>query len=57
MRTRLTMVVVSIVACTQTATFEVASVKGNPRTVSSDYNNQLTISPSQFVGRNVTLRR
>jgi Protein of unknown function (DUF3738) len=57
MRTRLTMFIFSLVAFAQRATFEVASVKCNPRTVGPDYNNQLTISPSRFVGRNLTLRR
>src|SRR5262249_54043363 len=39
------------------ATFEVASVKANPRPVGPDYNNQLIISSSKFIGRNATLRR
>jgi uncharacterized protein (TIGR03435 family) len=32
-------------------------VKTNPRPVGPDYNNQLIISSSRFVGRNATLRR
>jgi uncharacterized protein (TIGR03435 family) len=51
------MVIFSVVAFAQKASFEVASVKVNHRTVGLDYNNQLTISASRFVGRNVTLRR
>lgn len=57
MRTGLAFVAFSVVAFAQPATFEVASVKANLRPVGPDYNNQITISPSQLIGRNVTLRR
>ena len=38
-------------------TFEVASVKPSAHPVGPDYNNQVTIGPSGFSGRNVTLKR
>jgi uncharacterized protein (TIGR03435 family) len=37
--------------------FEVASVKPSARTVGPDYNNQISIGPGGFKGRNVTLKR
>ncbi|HWF46502.1 MAG TPA: TIGR03435 family protein [Bryobacteraceae bacterium] len=53
----MTLFILSIAASAQTATFEVASVKPNPRRVGPDFNNQFTILSSRFVGRNATLRR
>jgi uncharacterized protein (TIGR03435 family) len=47
----------SAAAFAQPAMFEIASVKISPRPVGPDYNNQLTISSAQVIGRNVTLRR
>ena len=38
-------------------TFEVASVKPSANTVGPDYNNQITVGPSNFIGKNVTLKR
>jgi uncharacterized protein (TIGR03435 family) len=38
-------------------TFDVASVKPSAKPVGKDYNNQITIGPSTFTGRNVTLKR
>jgi len=40
-----------------TAPFETASVKPSARQVGPDYNNQITMLPSRFSGRNATLRR
>jgi len=57
MRTGLAIVAPSVVAFAQPERFEIASVKASPRLVGPDYNNQLTISPSRLIGRNVTLRR
>jgi uncharacterized protein (TIGR03435 family) len=57
MRVSLIMFLLSVAASSQTATFEVASVKENPRRVGPDYNNQYTVSFSRFAGRNATLRR
>lgn len=37
--------------------FEVASVRPSQREVGPDYNNQITYSPGEFTGRNVTLKR
>src|SRR5262249_34720926 len=37
--------------------FDVASVKPSPRQVGPDANNQVSIYPSEFAGRNVTLKR
>lgn len=37
--------------------FEVASVRPSAHEVGPDYNNQITYSPGEFEGRNVTLRR
>lgn len=37
--------------------FEVASVRRSQHEVGPDYNNQITDSPGEFTGRNVTLRR
>ena len=37
--------------------FDVASVKLSPRQVGPDANNQVSIRPSEFAGRNVTLKR
>jgi uncharacterized protein (TIGR03435 family) len=56
LRTTLAFVVFGVVAFAQPATFEIASVKASPRRLGPDYNNQLTILPSRFTGRNVTLR-
>jgi uncharacterized protein (TIGR03435 family) len=56
MRTGIAIVAFSVVGFAQ-STFEIASVKASPQPVGPDYNNQLTISPSQLIGRNVTLRR
>jgi uncharacterized protein (TIGR03435 family) len=56
MRVGFAMVIFSAVTFSQGVTFEIASVKSNPRPVGPDYNNQLTISPTQLVGRNITLR-
>ena len=39
------------------ATFEVASVRPSQNEVGPDYNNQITISPGEFNGHNVTLKR
>lgn len=38
-------------------TFEVASVKPSQNEVGPDYNNQITVSATEFNGRNVTLKR
>jgi uncharacterized protein (TIGR03435 family) len=40
-----------------TPAFEVASVKGSPRQIGADYNNQFTVLPSGITARNATLRR
>jgi uncharacterized protein (TIGR03435 family) len=37
--------------------FDVASVKTSAKPVGPDYNNQITIGPSTFTGKNVTLKR
>jgi len=37
--------------------FEVASVRPSQHEVGPDYNNQITISPDRFVGKNITLKR
>src|SRR5580658_6831971 len=37
--------------------FDVASVKPSAKPVGPDYNNQITIGPSTFSGKNVTLKR
>ncbi len=37
--------------------FEVASVRPSQHEVGADYNNQITFSPGEFTGRNVTLKR
>jgi uncharacterized protein (TIGR03435 family) len=37
--------------------FDVASIKPSPRQVGRDANNQVSITPSGFTGRNVTLKR
>ena len=37
--------------------FEVASVRPSAHQVGPDYNNQITVTPDAFTGRNVTLRR
>jgi len=57
MRVGIVMVLFSVVMFSQGVTFEIALVKANPRPVGPDYNNRLTVSPAQFVGRNITLRR
>ena len=57
MQTAFGIVAFCVIAFAQPATFEVASVKASPRPVGPDYNNQITISPSGLIGRNVTLRR
>jgi len=57
MRTAVASVAFSLFAFAQAPTFEVASVKVSLRRIGPDYNNQLSISPSQLIGRNVTLRR
>ena len=57
MRPSLIMFLLTVAASSQTATFEVASVKENARRVGPDYNNQFAVSFSRFAGRNATLRR
>src|SRR5438445_13632504 len=37
--------------------FDVASIKPSPRQVGRDANNQVSITPSGFTGRNVTFKR
>jgi uncharacterized protein (TIGR03435 family) len=56
-RIGIVIVAFSVVAFAQSTTFEIASVKASPRPVGPDYNNQLTLSSSRLIGRNVTLRR
>ncbi len=57
MRAGLVIVAFSLAAFAQQAMFEIASVKASPRPVGPDYNNQLKVSLTQLIGRNVTLRR
>jgi uncharacterized protein (TIGR03435 family) len=38
-------------------TFDVASIKPSERQVGPDYNNNVTVRPTDFKGRNVTLKR
>jgi hypothetical protein len=56
MRTGIAIVAFSVVAFAQSTTFEIASVKASPRPVGPDYNNQLTISPSQLIGKSARRR-
>src|SRR5580698_3028450 len=46
-----------VTAFTHAQTFDVASVKASAKPVGKDYNNQITIGPSTFTGKNVTLKR
>lgn len=46
-----------IVLAQAPSAFEVASVRPSQHEVGPDYNNQITSSPSDFTGRNVTLKR
>jgi uncharacterized protein (TIGR03435 family) len=46
-----------LTAVTYAQTFDVASVKASAKPVGKDYNNQIAVGPSNFTGRNVTLKR
>jgi uncharacterized protein (TIGR03435 family) len=48
---------VFLTAVIEAQRFEVASVKPSAQSVGKDYYNQITIGPSTFSGRNVTLKR
>src|ERR1700722_2856308 len=46
-----------VTAVLHAQTFDVASVKVSARPVGKDYNNQIAIGPSNFTGKNTTLKR
>ncbi len=46
-----------VTAVLHAQTFDVASVKVSAKPVGKDYNNQVTIGPSNFTGKNTTLKR
>ena len=47
----------SLAAAAHAQTFDVASVKPSAKPVGKDYNNQITIGPSTFSAKNITLQR
>jgi len=52
-----TLLAAFVAAVIHAQTFDVASVKLSAKPVGPDYNNQITVGPSTFHGKNVTLKR